>query len=819
MLARMQTQAVSQPGAVSAAQGIPVHSPSNAGLHSVADISAAGVTDADIAILESIQQRVLWLATNIIHHANHVRPNPDGVKIGGHQASSASVVSIMTALYFHFLREGDRVSVKPHASPVFHAIMSLLGALPRRYLTTLRQFGGLQAYPSRTKDVDPVDFSTGSVGLGAVAPAFAALTRQYTHAHFGDTDARRFIALSGDAELDEGNVWEAIIEESLQDLRDVIWIIDLNRQSLDRVVPGVRASRLKQIFAACGWRVLEAKYGLRLQAAYARPGGQALRQCIDDMSNEQYQSLIRSDGPTIRRALAEFSNSADIARAISHVADAELPGLLANLGGHDLRVLLNVLAQAGSTPQPAVIFAYTIKGWGLPIAGDPLNHAALLSPERMAAFQRLLGIDDAHQWDGFDPDSPEGRWCAQSAERLGLRAQSADGVRRPRPARPPAITSAAIPQALNASNLPVASTQEAFGRALLRLADAPAIGERIVTSSPDVSVSTNLAGWINKVGTFSLRPATDYEAGRARALHWQAGPTGRHIELGISEMNLFMLLGQLGLSHEINGQMLFPIGTVYDPFVCRGLDALIYGLYSGSKFIFAGTPSGVTLSPEGGAHQSSVTPSLGFELPNLDFWEPCFAVEVEWALLEALRQCCDRAQGRSTYLRLSTRPVEQALMQPAIDRLGLGALRAQALAGGYRIRVAAQRDPLVHLVTCGAVLPDVLAAADYLEREGVGVNVIHLTRPRRLYEDWKERGRESAHLTTLIPLDERSAPIVTVHDGASHALAWMGSAFGQRAIALGVDKFGQSGSRQDVYRYMGIDTLSIAAAAFRALEA
>ncbi len=105
------------------------------------------VTDQEIAVLESIQRKLLWLSTLIIHHANHARPNPDGTKVGGHQASSASVVSIMTALYFHFMRAGDRIAVKPHASPVFHSAMYLLGALPRGYLTTLRQFGGLQAYP------------------------------------------------------------------------------------------------------------------------------------------------------------------------------------------------------------------------------------------------------------------------------------------------------------------------------------------------------------------------------------------------------------------------------------------------------------------------------------------------------------------------------------------------------------------------------------------------------------------------------------------------------------------------------------------------
>jgi pyruvate dehydrogenase E1 component len=791
------------------------------------DCNTFTVSDDEIAILENIQRRLLWLSTLMIHHANHARPNPDGTKIGGHQASSASVVSIMTALYFHFMRESDRIAVKPHASPVFHAAMRLLGALPPEYLPRLREFGGLQSYPSRTKDVDVVDFSTGSVGLGAVAPAFAALTQQYAHAHFGDTTAKRFIALSGDAELDEGNVWEAIIEESLQGLSNTIWIIDLNRQSLDRVVPGVRAARLKAIFSACGWQVLEAKYGTSLQAAFAREGGAALRQAIDDMSNEEYQSLIRDSGETIRATLAQHSRGIEIMRCIASVPDADLPALLANLGGHDLRELLRALHCAeAEKDRPTVIFAYTIKGWRLPIAGDPLNHSALLSPERFEAFRELLKVDEARQWDGFAPGSPEAEWCARSARRLGFVPQEPKGqtTSRPpgaykRPVREVPVKAADIPQELNASNTAVSSTQEAFGRALLRLAEVPQIGSRIVTSSPDVSVSTNLAGWINKVGSFALHQVTDYEAGRNRALHWQAGHLGRHIELGISEMNLFMLLGQLGLSHELNGQLLFPIGTVYDPFVCRGLDALIYGLYSASRFIFAGTPSGVSLSPEGGAHQSAVTASLGAELPNLDFYEPCFAAEAEWALLEGLRQCCDRENGRSTYLRLSTKPVEQALLKPALDRLGVAELRRQALAGGYRIREARTAAPLVHLVTCGTMVPEAIAAAEYLEREGVGANVIHLLSPRRAFEDWQRgRGMGDHHMATLIPAGQRNAPIVTVLDGASHALAWLGSVFGQRTTSLGVDKFGQSGAREDVYRYMRVDVDSILASAFAAVD-
>jgi pyruvate dehydrogenase E1 component len=207
------------------------------------------------------------------------------------------MVSILTALYFAFLRAGDRVAVKPHASPAYHAVQYLLGNLDRAYLPLLRQFGGLQAYPSRTKDPDPVDFSTGSVGLGVAATLFAAFADRYAELHFPNGESRRrrrYIGVLGDAELDEGNIWEAVIDPALQEagLGNVLWIVDFNRQSLDRVVPGVRAQQLEGMFAAAGWQVLEVKYGRRLSALYAGPGGVALRRRIDDMPNEEYQSLV-----------------------------------------------------------------------------------------------------------------------------------------------------------------------------------------------------------------------------------------------------------------------------------------------------------------------------------------------------------------------------------------------------------------------------------------------------------------------------------------------------------------------------------------------
>ncbi|MGN6565920.1 MAG: 1-deoxy-D-xylulose-5-phosphate synthase N-terminal domain-containing protein [Thermomicrobiales bacterium] len=786
-------------------------------------VGTSGPDDETIALLEAIQWRVLWLSTNIIDHANHVRPNPEKTKVGGHQASSASVVSILTALYFHHLNGRDRVAIKPHASPAYHAVQYLLGLLDRAYLTTLRGFHGLQSYPSRTKDPDRVDFSTGSVGLGAVAPLFAALTERYASTHFGASPRRRFIALVGDAELDEGNVWEAVAEEAVRGLGNVLWIVDLNRQSLDRIVPGIRAAQLERLFDASGWRVLEAKYGRRLQAAFARPGGAALRRRIDDMSNEEYQALIRLPGAPLRERLLVGADPdrADLAAALEPTSDDELPALIADLGGHDLHELLAKFAEADADPdRPTVLFAYTIKGWGLPIAGEALNHSALLTSEQLTALRDHLGIEPGAEWDAFPPDSPEGQLCAARA-----------AVLRDDPLPALALTPEQVPEEINFRPGQAMSTQEAFGAILAQLARDPVVGPRVVTTSPDVAVSTNLGAWINRAGVFAPDAAPDYTEGAARLLRWQPGPEGQHIELGISEMNLFMLLGQLGLSVEHNGRLLLPVGTVYDPFVCRGLDALIHGVYSGSKFIVAGTPSGISLSPEGGAHQSTITPSIGLELPNLTTFEPAFAREVEWCLLDGFRRCCDRIIGDATYLRLSTKPIAQQLLQPALDRLGADELRRQVLAGGYRLvepPATLAGAPRVVIATAGAMIPEAAEATVRLHDEGIAAVLLNITSADRLYRGLVAArrahvrdatvGPAAGHLATLLPPNERRTPIVTVLDGASHALAFLGMAFGAPVVPLGVDHFGQVGTRAELYREELIDAESIVNAALLALD-
>jgi pyruvate dehydrogenase E1 component len=782
----------------------------------------------ELATLKDIEDRVLWLSTLIVHHANNVRPNPDKpTKVGGHQASSASVVSIMTALYFRFLEAGDRVSVKPHASPVYHAIQYLLGNLDAKYLTMLREIDGLQSYPSQTKDPDHVDFSTGSVGVGAVAPLFSSLAAAYARHHFGTVTSNRFISLIGDAELDEGNIWEAVIDDSIVRLGNCIWIVDLNRQSLDRVIPGVKAARLKRMFAAAGWDVIEAKYGTLLEEVIASPGGEAVRERIDSMPNEEYQALIRlTDGALIRQRMADVVNSGQhtaILEALDGIADDRIREVVSNLGGHDLGTLLRVLRQADEVPdRPVVIFAYTVKGYGLPIAGDPLNHSQLLTSAQMDEVRERLGIAEDEMWSRFPDDSAAGSWCAETSRRLQ------------RPSSPMSLDTLDIPGDLPTSHPRITSTQEAFGRSVLRLGELPGLGERVVTLSPDVATSTHLGGWINKFGVYSLDEPQDYEAGEPRMLKWQPSPRGQHVEFGISEMNLFSALGQFGQSAEVNGQPLIPIGTVYDPFICRGLDALIYGLYINSKMIVVGTPAGASLSPEGGAHQSAVTVSLGIELPNLQSFEPAFGREVDWLLMDAVRQCADRDNGLSTYLRLSTKPIDQRLLDEPLARLGEEELRRQVLAGGYRLIDRTISTPglpvenVVHIAVGGMMVPEAVEAAKRLAEEEIAANVFVVTSPERLYAQLRASRRaqmENAYtspnlgqLETLIPRSERSAPIVTVQDGASHSLAFMGSAWGQPVISLGVDDFGQSGARQDVYRKLGIDVDSIVSAGFLALD-
>jgi pyruvate dehydrogenase E1 component len=772
-----------------------------------------------LPVLDAIQKRVLWLSAWMVYRAN-ARPAVDGTKVGGHQASSASVVSLLTALYFGALGPDDVVAVKAHAAPAFYAIQYLRGRLRAADLEALRDFDGLQAYPSRRKNPGIIDLSTGSMGLGAVAATFGALATRYIADHLplmpaagghggpveaphAPTDkpthrAFRYVVMVGDAELDEGNVWEAMGEEIVSTLDNVLWIVDINRQSLDRIIADGRPRQLAGMFAAAGWHVIELRYGSRLRELFARGGGERLRQRLDAMSHRDYHRLLRSPAGVARKALVtapDGSIEAALDRLLASVGDDELIGLVADLGGHDLALIQQAYAEAAQVrTRPTVILAHTIKGWGLPFAADPLNHTMITTDAQIVALRDALGITAGAEWHGFAPSSAEAAWIDALPPLFS-------------PPPPPAVPE--VPDRLDEEYGPRASTQEAFGRVLGALGRLP-VADAIVTTSADVAITTHLSGWMNRRGIYWPVTRRDPFADTPQAVTWKESPEGQHVELGIAEHDLFLLLGAFGLSAELAGTVLLPIGTLYDPFITRGLDALYHALYAGGKFVVVATPSGISLSPEGGAHQSVITPGIGVALPGITYYEPAFAREVEWILLNALRGIADRS-GDSLYLRLTTKPVDQTLAPPATAGYREGVLR-----GGYR-RLDARAEPgyhaerAVHVFAAGAMVPEALQAATELRKKRhIFPSVFVVTSPDLLYRGLRER---RPYLEELVGADEEDVPIVSVLDGHSHALAFLGSALGVPQMALGVDTFGQSGVRADLYRHYGVDADAVVRAA------
>jgi pyruvate dehydrogenase E1 component len=777
----------------------------------------------DLALLAELEKKILWLASWTIHNANHIRESVDGLKVGGHQASSASLATIMTALYFQILRPQDRVAVKPHASPIFHAIQYLLGHQTRDKLEAFRGYKGAQSYPSRTKDADDVDFSTGSVGLGVAQTLFSSLVQDYVRAHgwARERPEGRMVALIGDAELDEGNIFEAVLEGWKQGLRNCWWVIDYNRQSLDAVVREGLWERYEALFRNFGWDVVIVKYGSLQQAAFREPGGEALRQWIDRCPNQLYSALVFQGGAAWRkRLLDDLGDQGPVTRLIEARSDDQLARLMNNLGGHDLPALLDAFGKVDHD-RPTCFICYTVKGFGLPMAGHKDNHAGLMTEKQMEAFSAAMSIRPGHEWDKFEG---LGRPAPELQAFLDRVPFAAEGARR---RQAPAIE---VPATLDITIQPVMSTQNGFGALLNEIGRAATpFAERIVTTSPDVTVSTNLGPWVNRRGLFARSALADtFKSERIPStFNWEFSPKGQHIELGIAEMNLFILLSALGLSHSINGERLLPIGTLYDPFIARGLDALNYACYQDARFILVATPSGITLAPEGGAHQSIAQPLIGMAQDGLASFEPAFVDELSvvlaWALAYIQKDGAGEASernwlrdetGGSVYLRLSTRPLEQPKRELTPE------LRQAIIDGAYWLRRPGPNCQVVVAYT-GAVAPEATQAVGLMAEDRRDVGLLAVTSADRLNAGWtaahraRERGLVHArsHVERLLDEVPAQAGIVTVLDGHPATLAWLGAVAGHRVRPLGVEHFGQTGSLPDLYRHYGIDANAVVAAA------
>lgn len=763
-------------------------------------------------LMRELDRKVHWLSAWTIHAANHLRESHDGLKVGGHQASSASLATTLSALYFGVLRPEDRVAVKPHASPAFHAIQYLYGRQTREQLERFRALGGAQSYPSRTKDKDGVDFSTGSVGLGVAVTAFAALAQDYllSHGRLAPEAAGRMVALLGDAELDEGNIYEALIEGAKHDLRNCWWIVDYNRQSLDATTSDRMFERFDDIFRACGWEVATLKYGRMLEEAFAEPGGPALRSWIEAAPNDLYAALSFKGGAAWRERLtSDIGGVPGVSDLLARRDDAALGALMTNLGGHDLDALLD-LFQGVRDDRPRLFIIYTIKGVGLPFQGHKDNHSGLMTLAQMDVYQRTMGVAPGEEWEPFS---------GLPRDAGAYRAFLADTPFAAKSARPAVETIAPPDRATFPRPAGRQSTQVAFGKILNDLARAGGpLADALVTTSPDVTVSTNLGGFVNQRGLFARNARSDTfrESVIASPQRWAARPDGQHIELGIAEHNLFLNLAALGLSDRLFGQRLIPIGTIYDPFINRGLDALNYACYQDARFLLVATPSGLSLAPEGGAHQSIHTPLIGMAQPGLAYFEPAFVDE----LAEVMRWAFAHLQapeGESVYLRLSTRPLDQP------DRELSEAQVADLLKGAYWLSPPTPGTDLA-VVYAGAVAPEAMEAFELIREDVPGAGLLAITSPDRLERDWTQaqaaraRGEPRvSHIERLLSDVRPLGALATVIDGPPVTLSWLGGVVGHRVSPLGLHQFGQSGDIPDLYRTYRLDAEAILDAAATAL--
>ena len=757
--------------------------------------------------LKIIEKRILWLSCWMVHNANHLRENQDGLKVGGHQASSASIVSIMTALYFNILRPEDRVAVKPHASPVFHAIQYLAGLQTKENIENFRGFGGAQSYPSRTKDIDDVDISTGSVGLGVAMTSFISLIQDYIlRKKFAkDIPQGRMIALVGDAELDEGNVYECLQEGWKHDLRNVWWIIDYNRQSLDGVVHEGLAERLSSVFEAFGWNLIVLKYGKLQKEAFQEPGGNALKKWIDDCPNQLYSALVYEGGAVFKkRVLDDIGDQSVVSHLIDKRSDDEFLELMANLGGHCVPTLCETFENI-KDDKPTAFIAYTIKGWGTPLAGHKDNHAGLMTKAQMDSFKIKFGINDGDEWNRFS-DEKEYNKLDEYLKKLPFQKV---GHRKYKSKK------ISVDENIFIKETKI-STQNAFGKILDQYANNDTeFSNRIVTTSPDVSVSTNLGPWINKKGLFNRNESSDTFRDRKipSAQKWIFSTSGQHIELGIAEMNLFLLLGAAGLSHELFGERLFPIGTVYDPFISRGLDAMNYACYQDARFMIVGTPSGISLAPEGGAHQSIGTPLIGISQPGLLSYEPAFADELSAIMNYGFNYLQDE-NGGSIYLRLSTRSIDQPLRN--LDKN----LTNDILKGGYWLKKPGS-NPEIIIVYQGVMANEVIKATGFLGERFKDAGVLSITSSDNLFNEWKKKSisfnleTSKSHIEHLLEVVPRDTKIITVIDGHPMTLSWLGSVYGHKTLPLGVDRFGQTGNINDLFEEFAIDSQSISNLGFK----
>ncbi|MBK6684124.1 MAG: pyruvate dehydrogenase [Deltaproteobacteria bacterium] len=869
----------------------------------------------EVALIERIARRAFVFATKMIHEANHRDDVMEGdPKVGGHPAANSSCAHIMAALHLGVRQPQDLIAVKPHASPIDHSLNFLLSFLHepkgRRWLSEeemkavmfrLRKFSehGEPVFQSYHAEADPdgnIYFPSGSVGIPPVVSIYTALAYRYAADHHLEVpQGAHFWSLMGDSEFREGSLMEAQPEAAERELGNVTWIVDYNRQNLDgtripnmRGLRGTDASRMERVAVANGWDVIQCMHGRRRQAAFQKEGGEALKKILEEgFSDFEFQMmLLKRDGAVVRERL--YGLDRRVERALKDLSDEQVYAVFSDLGGHDVAVMLDALRRSKLDPiVPTLIVAHTIKGWGLDSYAAPGNHSAMPEAAEVDALLESEGLDKDDPFGRFDPNSPEGQFLQKRGEELRSGQAAIWELKDRNLARYEAAGAAGIPETLglNLKFLPLVHTQYVWGQLaakVIRIGNAYSqertgqdhgektlVGEErrwgpaadmVMTMAPDVGTSTN----INPAMDEKIYGPEDQNYEEKLGVRDRRRPTlapheaawTRHIRFEIAEANCMSAVGAFGKMREHVGIPFLPVMTIYDFFIKRAFDQLYYNLYWGSSFICVGTPSGITLAPEGAQHSWK----SDIAMPNILIWEPFFALEIDWILSDALRRhYLNQNQGRSgVIIRAVTRAFQQSEMlkrlQGALRFQGrseeeiLEATRQDALRGAYYLvdwRGHPGYEPgenVVHLFSMGAMGSEALAAADRLKEQGIYANVIVVTSGDLLvgnlaHEDGYRHlveglgingdlhlapapgggGKVIVDQADFVLAAGRRVPIVALVDGEPGILDNLGSVVGVKSHTLGVRKASKSGRPKDVYEYHHLDGASVAEECLRIL--
>ena len=806
------------------------------------------VNDDTLARLTRTRDRVAKGALSMVDHANHKPENRSRKpKVGGHQASSMSSLDLLCALYLQVLRPQDKVAVKPHAAPVVYSLMHLMGLLPAHQMTQLRELGGPQPYPTLLKNPLFVDYTSSSEALGVAATIYDALAQRVHNQQLVERTgvepaSARFFALCGDGELTEGQIDESLYDAGRWALDELVWIVDLNRQSLDRVMDdsGHLERWVAKKFEYHGWTVHSLRWGSRARAMFARPGGDALQACLERLTDDLFHPLLLVDGPTLRSALTgtdhtgahpgflpSWRERAALTSAETNAAtaclqdlpDDELLAAIQHLGGHDLSAIIDALDTAiAHQGSPVVIIAHTVKGFDTSQAAHPENHGMLLPEAEVATWGEDRGLPANTPWPAVHPSDAD--WLTARGE--ALFDPSTHGWQSP----PLAEWRDALANA-RCGKRSVSSTGEAFQSFNLSLLRTP-LAPWLQFGAPDVGQTTHLGPIIKATGVFATRDLPDTFAwlrhDKKVVFDWRPDPLGQFHSMGIAEGNAMMWAWAFGRRTKPveTRSPLLPVVTVYDKFFERGFNQLDYATYSNARFVAVGVPSGTGLSRETATHQSLQTLRMMMDLPGIVAYEPAFAADVEAIYRWSLAQCWDD-DGEAVYLRLSTQPLPQPTELPADHS-------SQAIKGAYWLCGEDKREPTagaerVIFIASGRKVADCqTAAARLLSEDGVGSAILNVTSYEALWREWDAWNHDpeawsdesrSYWLHELFSDADVNAPLILTGDHLPSACDWLPGAL-QRTRGYrfcGPRRNGEAGDLEAVDRLHGMHPDDLVAAA------